>query len=316
MREWVTVPTAAGMRADAWLSEQLPEASRTQVRDLLAEGALLRNGRPCRKGERIVPAARYVLLHEPKPVALAPNAALPLNVIYTDDALIAVSKPAGMNCQPNAPTEQDTLANALLVQWPELSGIGDGPLTCGILHRIDRDTSGLVLAARTQQVYSAMRKQFSAHTIEKHYWALAEGNIHTPGRLEHWLAHNPRCPGRMIDASQWQNIKRPMRAETAFRPTQTVRIAGRVFTLLDVSIRTGVTHQIRAQLSLAGMPILGDRRYGGFLPAGFERHFLHAASIVFTHPKTGQACSLKAPLTPELEALLNAYGARKGTTLC
>lgn len=294
----------AGLRLDAWLAGRFPNVPRAAVRRLLEAGGVTCAGRPCAKGDRVRVGAAYGLAREPRVAEVAPNPDLPLEVIAEDDAVLALRKPAGMDCQPNAPEETDTLANALLARFPDVAGVGDGPLTCGILHRIDRDTSGLVLAARTQAVYAALRAQFAAHTVAKRYVALVAGTVRTAGRLEHLLAHNPRCPGRMVDAAVWRDAKRPMRAVTEYTPLRTLRVGGCPCTLLSVDIRTGVTHQIRAQLSFAGMPIVGDRRYGGLLLEGFPRHFLHALSATFTHPLTGQSVHLEAPLTPDLDALL------------
>lgn len=300
-------PTDAeeGLRLDAWLAGHFPSVPRTAVRRLLETGGVTTpDGHPCAKGERVRKGGCYLLKQVPSVAKVAPNPALPLRTVYEDGAVLALNKPAGMDCQPNAPDETDTLANAVLARFPEVGGVGDGPLTCGILHRIDRDTSGLVLAARTQSVYAALRTQFSAHAVDKRYVALVSGTVRAPGRLEHLLAHNPRCPGRMVDASVWRDAKRPMRAVTSYTPVRTLRVEGRPCTLLDVAIRTGVTHQIRAQLSFAGMPIVGDRRYGGFVPEGFPRHFLHARSAAFLHPESGASMLLEAPLTEDLEALL------------
>lgn len=295
----------SGLRADAWLARRYPAFPMAALRQLIASGALLRSGHPCPKGERVRPGTAYTLLREPAaPPTLAPNPDLPLALLHEDDTLLAVDKPAGLDCQPNTPGETDTLANALLARFPDLAGIGDGPLTCGILHRIDRDTSGLVLVARTQAAYTALRAQFAAHTVEKHYLALAQGTLSAPGHLENLLAHNPRCPGRMIDATRWHDAKRPMRAVTDYRPLRALKLHGTPFTLLDVTIYTGVTHQIRAQLSLAGHPLLGDQRYGGLQLPNFPRHFLHAASASFTHPTTGAPLTLSAPLPADLTAFL------------
>lgn len=299
----------AGTRVDAWLAARFPEVPRAAIRRALAEGCLTLRGHPCAKGDRVAPDAVYALLREPTaPAAPAPNPDLPIDILWEDDALLALCKPAGMDCQPNDPAERDTLANALLARHPEVAGVGDGPLTCGILHRIDRDTSGLVLAARTQSAYAALRAQFAARAVAKRYVALAAGELRAPGRLEHLLAHNPRAPGRMVDASKWHDAKRPMRAVTEYRPLRSVCLGGRPCTLLEVSIRTGVTHQIRAQLAFAGHPLVGDRRYGGPLPPGFPRHFLHALSVACVHPVTGAPLFLEAPLTPDLRAFLRALG--------
>lgn len=304
MRELIPQPADNGKRLDAWVADCFPEVPRAAVRRAVDRGALLLNGRVCSKGERVRVGLVYSLTEDLAPPAVQPNPELPLEVIYEDGALIACNKPAGMDCQPNDPAERLTLANALLARYPEVAGVGDGPLTCGILHRIDRDTSGLVLAARSQQVYAALRAQFAAHSIDKIYRALVSGTVLHPGHLEHHLAHNPRCPGRMVDAAKWTDVRRPMYAVTDYRPISRYILSGRPYTLLEVTIRTGVTHQIRAQLSFSGLPIAGDKRYGGEQLAHFPRHFLHAASATFTHPLTQKTLTLKAPLTADLRSLL------------
>lgn len=296
---------AEGSRIDAWLGTCYPEVSKRVIRKWIDDGNVVCNGRVCSKGDRVSATQTYVLKGEPKVARLSPNAALPLVVVYEDEWLIGLCKPAGMNCQPNDFDETDTLANALLARWPELEGIGDTPLTCGILHRIDCGTSGLVLAAKTQAVYDAIRAQFAARTVEKHYRALVVGQVTAAAKVEHLLAHNPRCPGRMVDASQWHDVKRPMRAVTEFRPMHPVRVGELQCTLLDVLIYTGVTHQIRAQLSFSGVPILGDARYGGQpKQQPLSRHFLHAYTATFQHPQTGERKTLKAPLTEEFRSIL------------
>lgn len=299
-----------GSRLDAWLAGRFPNVPRAAIRRLLGTGGVMGpGGRPCAKGDRVRAGWRYRLEREPCMAQVAPNPLLPLEIVLEDATVLALRKPAGMDCQPNAPEETDTLANALLARFPEVAGVGDGPLTCGILHRIDRDTSGLVLAARTQAAYVALRAQFTAHTVVKRYVALVSGDVRAQGRLEHLLAHNPRCPGRMVDASVWRDAKRPMRAITVYKPLRTLCVGGHPCTLLGVEIRTGVTHQIRAQLSFAGMPIVGDRRYGGFVPEGFPRHFLHALAADFRHPVTGRPFRVEAPLSDDLRALLGRAGA-------
>ncbi len=305
MREVNPEASALGQRLDAWLATLYPACSKATLRAYLKRGAVTLKGRPCDKGDRVCEGV-YCFSGEPQEATLAPNASLPLEIVYEDEVLIAVNKPAGMDCQPNAPTETETLGNALLAYCPSVAGVGDSALTCGILHRIDGDTSGLVLVAKTQAVYTALRAQFSDHTVEKHYLALVTGTVRAPIHLEHSLAHNPRCPGRMIDATLWRDAKRPMRAVTDAAPNRHLTLSQHPMTLLDVTIFTGVTHQIRAQLSLSGLPILGDKRYGGFQLPGFNRHFLHAHTATFVHPTTQRTITLTAPLTKELLTLLNA----------
>ena len=312
MAEFRPGEEASGMRVDAWLATCFPDVPRTALRAWLAAGNLTCSGKPCAKGDRMVPGATYVCSAPPQAPRLAPNPSLPCTVLFEDETLLTLCKPAGMDCCPNAPEERDTLANALLARYPELAEVGDRALPCGMLHRIDRDTSGLVLVAKTQRAYDALRAQFTAHTALKHYVALVGAEVSTPGHLENELAHNPRCPGRMVDASRWHDARRPMRAVTDYSPARTLRLSGEVCTLLNVEIRTGVTHQIRAQLAFAGMPIIGDKRYGGRLVEGFPRHFLHASALTFTHPHSGHSVTLEAPLTEDLRALLlHAQSERK-----
>ncbi|MEG2414493.1 MAG: RluA family pseudouridine synthase [Kiritimatiellia bacterium] len=306
MKELYPTEKDVGLRLDRWVSSLYPSIPRTSIQRLIATGTWITiRGKACNKADRVSLNEVYSISNEPELQQLSPNPILPTpTLLYEDEALFAISKSAGMNCQPNQSDENDTLANALLVRWPNLLGVGDGPLTCGILHRIDRDTSGLVLVAKTQAVYDALREQFSNHAITKHYTALVSGKLTAPGHLENEIAHNPRCPGRMVDASIWHDAKRPMHAVTDYVPIRSFTLYGSIFTLLDVTILTGVTHQIRAQLSFAGIPILGDMRYGGRQLRNFDRHFLHASSVTFSHPLTQQAITLSAPLTSDLLALV------------
>ena len=185
--------------------------------------------------------------------------------------------------------------------YPELAAVGDQPLMAGALHRIDTGTSGLVLAARTQEAFEKLRAQFVAQTVEKVYLALVEGHVAVPGRLAHELAHHPSLPHcKMVDARSLAAPDRRMRAETLNRPRE---LAG-PYTLLEVTIRTGVTHQIRCQLALGGWPVVNDTLYGARPVEGCGRHFLHALEARFAHPASGQLCRVRAPLTPDFEAFL------------
>ncbi len=296
-----------GMRVDLWLAKYLPHIPKTHLRKLIEMGALTcTTPGKVHKGNRVKAQEVYTFTVDPTPMRLQPNGSIPLSLLFEDEAILVLNKPAGINCQPNQPNETDTLANALLHYLPELMGVGDNDLTCGILHRIDYDTSGLVLVAKTQPVYEALRKQFADRMVTKTYCALAHGEITRAVHLVNELAHNPRCPGRIIDATQWRDAKRPMHAETTIAPRQICHLHDKLYTLLKVTILTGVTHQIRAQLSLAGHPLLGDKRYGGPLLPGFNRHFLHAEAIEFRHPLTHAPVKYIAPLTTDLLDLLSS----------
>ena len=275
-------------------------ADNAQQASQLAQGAreVAEKGGKVRPGE-IVSIAELL---EVSDLRVQPNPALRLEILFQDDDLVAINKPAGMAVHPLRPEETGTLANALVAQFPEIAALGDQPLLAGVAHRIDTDTSGLVLAARTAAAFEALRAQFAARRVEKTYLALVAGAVKRDGELTHDLAHHPTSRGRMVDARSLRVAERPMHAVTAFR---VVRRVG-AFTLLEVTIFTGVTHQIRCQLALIEHPLVGDTLYHGPAVRGFDRHFLHAAAVALAHPRSGDPMRIEAPLTPDLRALLAA----------
>ncbi len=249
-----------------------------------------------RAGDRV----HIVQMLEAVDLRVAPNPALPLEILFQDADLVAVNKPAGMAVHPLRPEETDTLANALVARFPEIAELGDQPLLAGVAHRIDTGTSGLVLAARTAAAFASLRAQFAARQVCKTYLALVAGVVKQDGTLTHDLAHHPTCRGRMVDVRSLRVPERPMHAVTAYRVLRRVGAN----TLLEVTIYTGVTHQIRCQLALIEHPLLGDTLYHGPEVPKFPRHFLHATAIALTHPRTGTAMRIEAPLTPDLRKLL------------
>jgi len=302
IRQIQFVVDQAGGRLDALVQAQVPEVPRAVIRRALESGEILLNGRRANKGDKpkVGDRIEIALLLERQDIRVQPNPAIVPDVLVADDALLVVNKPAGLPAHPNRPEELDTLANGLVARWPELAEIGDQPLMAGVLHRLDTDTSGLTLVARTQAVFDTLRQAFSARAIEKTYVALVEGVVTAPGRLDHELAHEPGNRGHMVDAASLRCPDRPMRAVTRFEPVRSVG----PYTLLQVGIRTGVTHQIRCQLALSGHPVVGDLRYGAQAVPDFPRHFLHASAICFAHPATGETCRFDAPLTFDLTTFL------------
>lgn len=232
-----------------------------------------------------------------------PNASLKVPCVFEDEALLAYDKPAGMPVQPLTRKELTTMMNAVVAAHPECTPLGDRPLMAGALHRIDADTSGLVLVARTEQAFDALRAQFSAQTVKKTYLALVEGTVAGGGTLENDLVHDPTLPFcRMIDLhhnrltrSQCVNLK-PLHAVTNFRPVGMTTVENEERTLLEVTIYTGVTHQIRAQLAHAGMHIVNDRLYGAFAIEKQTGHCLHALAASFAHPITGEPTEIRTAL--------------------
>ena len=295
----------AGKRLDVVLARRFPSSSRALCRAAVASGGVKVNGKPCtgkgcklREGD----AVSVEGLLEAVDNRVQADASVQPDILFLDDALVAVNKPAGIPVQPLSCTERGTLMNGLVARFPELADIGDAPLMAGALHRIDIWTSGLVLAARTQEAFDAMRRQFAARAVAKTYLALVDGSVETPGSLRHELAHDPDSSCcRMVDAATLARPDRRMAAVTEYRPLKQVG----PWTLLEVEIHTGVTHQIRCQLALNGTPIVGDALYGK-ARHDTPRHFLHAASIRFRHPVTGGECRLDAPLPPDFTDFLEA----------
>ena len=299
-------------RLDRWLTLRCPTVTRAQAEAAIAAGGVLVNGRRAAKGQKLAANDVVAVLQcfEKSDLAVVPDATLPLAIVYEDDHLLACDKPAGMPVHPLRAGETGTLANALLARHPELAGLGGDPLFPALVHRLDTDTSGLVLAARTPAVYTVLRQMFQKHQIHKEYLALVHGQVGQGERLEHELAHDLARPDHIIvvTARNRTKIKKPMRAVTEF---EVVESFGR-FTLLRVVIQTGVTHQIRCQLATIGHAIVGDRLYApmGAETLGLPRHFLHAARLEFVHPITGASIQLTAPLPPELKATISNFSNR------
>jgi len=294
---------AEGLRLDTALLDRFPSSSRAFCRQAVESGQVRVNGRPCLKGNklRFGDSVTVESLKEACDNRVCPDSSLPVQIVFEDVHLIVANKPAGMPVQPLASEEGGTLMNGLVARYPELAAVGDQPLMAGALHRIDTGTSGLVLAARTQAAFNALRAQFDAQTVEKVYLALVEGHVAVSGHLTHDLAHHPGLPHcKMVDARSLSEPDRRLHAETAYRPLELV---GRN-TLLEVIIHTGVTHQIRCQLALGGYPIVNDTLYGAKPVEGCTRHFLHAFELRFRHPALGHTCCMQAPLTHDFHDFL------------
>ena len=277
-----------GVRLDAALLTAFPTSSRAFIREAIRDGEILLNGRVAAKGVKLHGGETILVksLAEATDNLVAPNPDIRPRCVFEDDALLAYDKPAGLPVQPLSRTERTTLMNGVVVQHPECIPLGDMPLMAGAIHRIDADTSGLVLVARTASAFENLRAQFAAQTVQKTYLALVEGSFSVGGTLEHDLIHDPTLPFcRMIAAH----------AVTRFLPIAHTTDENEERTLLEVTIFTGVTHQIRAQLALAGMHIVNDRLYGAFAVEGLEGHCLHALAAKFTHPTSGVETEIRTP---------------------
>jgi 23S rRNA pseudouridine1911/1915/1917 synthase len=297
----------AGARLDSWIARQLPDLSRARVQALMAAGAVRLGGRPARPSARLR-GGEEVTVELPDPVAATPAPEdVPLVVVYEDARLLVVDKPAGMTVHPGAGRLSGTLVNALLHHVRDLSGVG-GVLRPGIVHRLDRGTSGLMVVAKDDEAHRALSAQFAAREVEKEYLAIVHGV--------------PRARQAVIEAAIGRDPvhrkKMSVRAPRgrAARSAYTVVEALDGAALLRVRIHTGRTHQIRVHLASLGHPVAGDATYGGTRtpssrrPAaraaldGLTRPALHAARLAFTHPGTGERLRFEAPLPRDLATLL------------
>jgi 23S rRNA pseudouridine1911/1915/1917 synthase len=281
-----------GKRLDHFLQERLPNYSRSRLQSWIKDGHVLVNGAPAKAsmvlhgGERI-----EVSPADPPPLNAAPED-LPIEILYQDDSVIAVNKPAGLTVHAGAGAHSGTLVNRLVHHFASLSQVG-GELRPGIVHRIDRTTSGVLLVAKTDAAHRALATQFAARTVEKTYLALVEGHVkQESGRITKPIARDPVRRTRMT-----ARLAHGRQALTDYRVLQRLE----KFTYLEVRIGTGRTHQIRAHLASLGHPVAGDRVYGA-KPA--ERVFLHAWRIGFTSPDSGQRVTVEAPLPEELQRRL------------
>ncbi|HEY3382721.1 MAG TPA: RluA family pseudouridine synthase [Vicinamibacterales bacterium] len=311
--EFTVDPDSAGLRLDVYLAGLLPLQSRSQLQRLIKEGAVVLAGRPTKPNTSVKPGD-IVTIEIPDAAPATPVAQeLPLPAVYQDEDVIVVDKPAGMVVHPAAGHAEGTLVNALLFHADNLSGVG-GEQRPGIVHRLDRGTSGLMVVAKNDLAHRELTRQFHDREVEKEYIALAWGEVHAGRRIDLPVGRDPVHREKMST--------RARRARTAVtRVTKSVNLRG--LCLLHVAIATGRTHQIRVHLSAIGHPIVGDSTYGGVrhrMPAPLraverlERPFLHAARLVFTHPTDGRRMEFTCPLPPDLQGVLDELEARVGET--
>ena len=293
----------SGVRLDAALLSRFPTSTRAFCREACASGEVLVDGRPALKGQKLSSGAQVLVkrLAEASDNRVAPDRSIRVHCLFEDDALLAFDKPPAQPVQPLTCHETGTLMNGVVARWPDVREIGDQPLMAGALHRIDADTSGLVLVARTATAFENLRAQFAAQEVKKTYLALVEGSVAVGGTLENDLVHVPGLSYcKMTDISRarlTRDSRQPtaLHAVTNFRPLARTTVANEERTLLEVTIYTGVTHQIRAQLALAGMHIVNDRLYGAFAIENQVGHCLHALAARFRHPVSGDETEIRTP---------------------
>jgi len=312
---FIVPESGRGQRLDRWLTTLPGAATRSQITAAIAAGRVTVDGLPTKAARKLRGGESVCVAPAPRgPVA---EGALPediaLDVLWADESVIAVNKPAGMVVHPAVGNRAGTLVNALLhhfpaTDWPE------GQERAGIVHRLDRDTSGVILIARDVRAHEALSRQFRERTIEKRYLALVRGDVREPGEIDVPIGRHPHDRKRMSTAARRSRV-----ASTAYRPLERFRLA----TLLEARPRTGRTHQIRVHLASRGWPIVSDpvygsasarvlaadrRRWGAAAEAleAMPRQALHAWRITFVHPRSERRMEVEAPVAPDLAAVIDA----------
>jgi 23S rRNA pseudouridine1911/1915/1917 synthase len=301
-----------GRRIDAWLAAQLPRLSRARVQALIGQGHIRVDGTGTRSSSRLR-SGQTVSVLIPAPVDPVPKPEdIPLDVVYEDPQLLVVNKPAGLVVHPGAGTSGGTLVNALLRHVRDLSGVG-GVLRPGIVHRLDRGTSGLLVVAKDDATHRALVAQFAGRTVEKEYLAIVLGVPRArEGTITAAIGRDPVHRQRMsVRAKKGREARSSWRLEESFDGAA----------LLRVRIHTGRTHQIRVHLASIGHPIAGDATYHSRRVVATEalrelsRPALHAARLAFVHPSSGRTLSFEAPLPADLAKTLQALRAASGPGL-
>jgi len=316
---------AQGQRLDRFLATQLPELSRTRVQSLIKEGQVSLGGATIVEAKyRVKPGDRFELGVPPATAPEPTGEAIPLHIAYEDDALIVIDKPAGLVVHPGAGHATGTLVNALIAHCgASLSGIG-GVARPGIVHRLDKDTSGLLVVAKTDQAHRALAKQFADHgrtgVLERGYLALVWGAPSRPhGTIDAPVGRHP--------ASRTKMAVLPGKGREAVTHWRVVETFGRgkepVASLIECTLETGRTHQVRVHMAHIGHPLLGDMVYGsGFKSSArnltpeaeaaldvLHRQALHAAELKFEHPVTGKRLSFESELPQDMEEVVAALRA-------
>jgi 23S rRNA pseudouridine1911/1915/1917 synthase len=307
--EFVVPAQDAGQRLDRFLVSQFPALSRARVQSLIDEGRVEVDGASRRASYRVEPGERISVEIPPPPAAGVEAEPIPLDVLYEDADVAVIHKPAGMIVHPGAGANTGTLVAALLHHFGAdgLSSIG-GPLRPGIVHRLDKDTSGAIVIARTDEAHRKLVEDFQDRRVQKTYVALLHGKI--------------KGEAGIVDLPVSRDLRRRSRMTARRLEGRAARTDWRAllrlgpYTFIEADLRTGRTHQIRVHFSALGCPVVGDTLYGAprqeridsQLLAPLARNFLHAARVAFDHPRTAERVEIRAPLPPELRDYLLALG--------
>jgi 23S rRNA pseudouridine1911/1915/1917 synthase len=287
------------MRIDRHLISALPDLSRSRVQQLIRAGCVRLNGETTRPHQLVRTGDQIELTNPPPEKIETRPEAIPLEVLFEDDDLIVINKPAGMTVHPGAGHREHTLVNALLHHCKTLSGIG-GKERPGIVHRLDKDTSGCLVAAKNDIAHRELSKQFATRTVEKIYLALVAGKVRKQtGVIEQSIGRHPVHRQRMSVSSP-----RGRAARTEYRVLRSNDQAS----LIECKLHSGRTHQIRVHLHHLGHPVLGDKIYAPRFAKNFPRQMLHAWQLGFHHPRTDDWKNFEAPLPDDFKQAIALMG--------
>ncbi|MBO5516306.1 MAG: RluA family pseudouridine synthase [Schwartzia sp.] len=295
-----------GERLDVFLARMAIQGdplSRSRIQKLITDGNVTVDGKPAKASLRLAAGAVVAVeLPEPEATDIAPEN-IPLDILYEDEDVIVVNKARGMVVHPAAGVSSGTLVNALLAHCKDLSGI-NGALRPGIVHRLDKDTSGVMIAAKNDTAHRSLAEQIQEKTAKRVYWAILTGNI----REEEGVIHG--AIGRNPKDRQKMTVVR----ENGKDATTNFRVLERfgAYTLAECRLMTGRTHQIRVHMAYIGHPVLGDPKYGAKkCPFSIEGQALHSKTLMFTHPRTGEKMEFEAPLPEDMQIILDELRGKK-----
>jgi 23S rRNA pseudouridine1911/1915/1917 synthase len=314
-RQWTEVVDAehAGVRLDQWLAGRLGELSRMRVKGLIAAGRVVVGGRVVKAAHRVLAGERVAVSIPPPPRDGLAAETIALSVVFEDAHVLVVDKPAGMVTHPGAGRPTGTLAAAALARAPEMAGVGS-PRRPGIVHRLDKGTSGLIVLAKTQAAYDGLTAQLARRAVTRRYLCLAQGAVpRSSGVVDAAIGRDPRSRVRMAVLQEGKG----KRAVTRFRVLERFGTGASAVSFLECRLETGRTHQIRVHLASLGHPLLGDDTYRGRRAApprdpvladlieALGGVALHAAGLAFSHPVTGEPMEFSCPLPDRIGRILS-----------